>query len=100
MDFLFGLVLLLIGTLIEGAYGMAAWNMAIPVIFHGAPKISLLQSIIIAFVVQIMTYEGTVPKDKIETKSCIIDGGCRILIILVFSSILLAILWFIMKFIY
>lgn len=100
MDFLFGLVLQLIGTCIEGAYGMAAWNMAIPVIFPGAPKISLLQSIIIAFVVQIMTYDGAATQDKIETESCIINGAVRILMTLVVSSILLAILWCIMKFIY
>ena len=39
MDFVLGILFTIIGTIIEGAYGMVAWNMTIPVIFEGAPTI-------------------------------------------------------------
>lgn len=101
MDFLFGLIFELIGICIEGAYGMVAWNMSIPVIFSGAPKISLLQSIIIALVIEIMTFGGTIYKeDTVDTESHTATSIVHIFTILGVSTILLAILWLIMKFIY
>lgn len=100
MDFLFGLIFELIGICIEGAYGMVAWNMSIPVIFSSAPKISLLQSIIIAIVVEIMTFGGVIHDDKADTEYHTATAIIHIFTILGVSTILLAILWFIMKFIY
>lgn len=100
MDFLFGLIFELIGICIEGAYGMLAWNMSIPVIFSGAPKISLLQSIIIALVIEIMTFGGNVYEDTVDTESHTATSIVHIFTILGVSTILLAILWLIMKFIY
>ena len=100
MDFVLGILFTIIGTIIEGAYGMVAWNMAIPVIFEGAPTISLLQSIIIAIVANIMTYGGSVHKDEIDTESVAANGLARILMILFVSTIMLALLWLIMKVLY
>lgn len=100
MDFVLGILFTIIGTIIEGAYGMVAWNMTIPVIFEGAPTISLLQSIIIAFVASIMTYGGSVHKDEIDTESVAANGLARILMILFVSTIMLALLWLIMKVLY
>ena len=97
MDFVLAILFTIIGTIIEGAYGMAAWNMAIPVIFEGAPNISLLQSIIIAIVASIMTYDGSFHKDEIDTKSVAVNGLANILMILFVSTIMLALLWLIMK---
>lgn len=100
MDFVFGILFMIIGTIIEGAYGMVAWNMAIPVIFEGAPTISLLQSIIIAIVANIMTYDGSVYKDKTDTESVAVNVLAGILMILFVSTIMLALLWLIMKVLY
>lgn len=100
MDFVLGILFTIIGTIIEGAYGMVAWNMAIPVIFEGAPTISLLQSIIIAIVASIMTYGGSAYKDEIDTKSVAVNGLASILMILFVSTIMLALLWLIMKVLY
>ena len=100
MDFVFGILFTIIGTIIEGAYGMVAWNMAIPVIFEGAPTISLLQSIIIAIVANIMTYDGSVYKDKTDTESVAVNILAGILMILFVSTIMLALLWLIMKVLY
>lgn len=100
MDFVFRILFTIIGTIIEGAYGMVAWNMAIPVIFEGAPTISLLQSIIIAIVANIMTYDGSVYKDKTDTESVAVNVLAGILMILFVSTIMLALLWLIMKVLY
>ena len=100
MDFVLGILFTIIGTIIEGVYGMVAWNMAIPVIFEGAPTISLLQSIIIAIVASIMTYGGSVYKDEIDTESVAANVLARILMILFLSTIMLALLWLIMKVLY
>lgn len=100
MDFVFSILFTIIGTIIEGAYGMVAWNMAIPVIFEGAPTISLLQSIIIAIVANIMTYDGSVYKDKTDTESVAVNVLAGILMILFVSTIMLALLWLIMKVLY
>lgn len=100
MDFVLGILFDIIGIIIEGAYGMVAWNMAIPVIFEGAPTISLLQSIIIAIVAGIMTYGGSVNKDESDAKSLAVNGLARILMILFISTIMLALLWLIMKVLY
>ena len=69
MDLLLGLLFAIIETIIEGVFGMLAWNMAIPVIFEGAPTISLLQSIIITFVAGFMTNRASVDKNEIDTES-------------------------------
>lgn len=100
MDFVLEILFKIIGTIIEGAYGMVAWNMAIPVIFEGAPTISLLQSIIIAIVVSIMIYDGSVHNDEIDTESVAVDGLLHILAILFMSTTMLALLWLIMKVLY
>lgn len=100
MDFVLEILFKIIGTIIEGAYGMVAWNMAIPVIFEGAPTISLLQLIIIAIVVSIMIYDGSVHNDEIDTESVAVDGLLHILAILFMSTTMLALLWLIMKVLY
>ena len=96
MDFMLGIIFAIIGTVIEGAFGMVAWNMAIPVIFEGAPTITLLQAIAIAFVISIMTYGGSAYKDEVESESSAVKGLVRILLILLSSSITLGILWIFM----
>lgn len=100
MDFILGIFFSIIGTILEGAYGMVAWNMAIPVIFEGAPKISLLESIIVALVATIMTYGGSIHKEEIGNESAAAKGLAHILMILIVSTIMLALLWFIMKMLY
>lgn len=97
MDFVLGILFTIIGTIIEGAYGMVAWNMAIPVIFEGAPKISILQAVVIAFVASILTYGGELHKDELDTESIAAKEFIRIIMILIISTIMLAILWIIMK---
>ena len=92
MDFLFGLIFELVGICIEGAYGMVAWNMSIPVIFSGTPKISLLQSIIIALVIEIMTFGGTIYKDTVDTESHTATSIVHIFTILGVSTIILHII--------
>ena len=100
MDFVLGILFQIIGTIIEGAYGKVAWNIAIPVIFEGAPTISLLQSIIIAIVANIMTYGGSDYKDETDSESFAASALARILMILIDSTIMLALLWLIMKVLY
>lgn len=100
MDFILGIFFSIIGTILEGAYGMVAWNMAIPVIFEGAPKISLLESIIVALVATIMTYGGSIHKEEIGIESAAAKGLAHILMILIVSTTMLALLWFIMKMLY
>lgn len=98
MDFILGLLFTILGTVIEGAYGMFAWNMAIPKIFEGVPEITLVQSIAIAFVASLITYGGTVSKEEFETDSAAVKGLYRILMILVVSTMMLICLWIIVKF--
>lgn len=97
MDFMLGILFTVIGVIIEGAYGMVAWNMAIPVIFEGAPRISILQAVVIAIVASILTYGGSVHKDEIDTESIAMNGFIRIIMILIISTIMLAVLWIIMR---
>ena len=100
MNFLGVLLFSILGSVISGAFGMVAWNMCIPVIFVGAPKITIIQSIIVAMVLSIMTYGGTSPEDKTDTENFAATAIIRILIILIVSSISLGVLWLVMQIAY
>ncbi len=107
MDLMLSMLLTVVGTLIEGAYGMVAWNMAIPVIFEGAPTISLLQAVVISIVASAMTYGGTAYKEIVDDdilkktmyKKTMI-AVFHIKMIIVVSTIMLAILAIIIKVFY
>lgn len=100
MSFLVGLFFSILGSVVSGAFGMVAWNMCIPVIFVGAPKITIIQSIIIAMVLEIMTYGGTLPEDKTDTENFVATAIVRILMTAFVSSINLVILWLVMQIVY
>lgn len=100
MDYLVGLLFSILGSVISGTFGMLAWNMCIPVIFEGAPKITIVQSIIIAMVMNIMTYEGTLPEDKTRTESYALTYFVRLCMRLVGLSVELGILWIFMQIAY
>ncbi len=100
MNFLVGLFFSILSSVISGAFGMVAWNMCIPVIFVGAPKITIIQSIIVAMVLSIITYEGTALEDKTDTKNFAVTAIVRLLMILFVSSINLGVLWLIMQIAY
>lgn len=100
MNFLVGLLFSILGSVISGAFGMMAWNMCIPVIFVGAPKITIIQSIIVAMVLNIMTYGGTVTEDMTDTGDFAVTAFVRIVITMMVSSIMLGILWLVMQIAY
>jgi len=68
--------------------------------FVGAPKITLLQSIIVAVVISIMIYGGTASEDKTDTENFAATAMKRLLSILSCSSISLGVLWLLMQIAY
>ncbi|MCF0125828.1 MAG: hypothetical protein HUJ68_08790 [Clostridia bacterium] len=97
MKYLIGLFFTLVRILISGIMGSVAWNISIPIIFKGAPSISLLQSIIISIVVEIMCYGGSIPEDKTNTGDYAATTIVKTVTLLFVSGLSLLTLWIIMK---
>ena len=100
MNYLVGVLFTILGAIISGVLGKFAWNMCIPVIFEGVPKITTIQSILIAMVLSIMTYGGTLAEDKTDSENFAVTAIIRLFLILIVSSISLAILWLVMQIAY
>lgn len=100
MNFFIGVFFTIVDVFISGALGMVAWNMCIPVVFEGAPQITLIQAIIVAMVFDVMTYDGSLPEDKTDTEDLAVTAIVRIFTILLGSGVSLGILWVIMQMAY
>ena len=100
MNYLVGVLFTILGAIISGVFGKFSWNMCIPVIFEGAPEITTIQSILIAMVLSIMTYGGTLTEDKTDSENFAATAIIRLFLILIVSSISLAILWLVMQIVY